>query len=100
MVLQAGLEGAGFGLPRYGVDGIFGPETEGAVRAGQQQFGLAVTGIAERRLFERLGITGQISGDSTGSGNSPAGTARWILAGITIGAIAYGLKTSQEAGHG
>jgi hypothetical protein len=65
-----------------------------------QAFGLAVTGIAEPGLFERLNITGQISGESSASGNSRVGTARWILAGITIGAIAYGLKKSQEAGHG
>ena len=43
--LQSRLELHGFQLPRWGVDGIFGPETEGVTRAFQASRGLAVDGI-------------------------------------------------------
>lgn len=44
-VIQSGLQFLGFSLPRYGVDGKFGPETQGAVRDFQSSVGLPQTGI-------------------------------------------------------
>jgi peptidoglycan hydrolase-like protein with peptidoglycan-binding domain len=44
-VIQSGLQFFGFSLPRYGVDGKFGPETQGAVKDFQSSVGLPQTGI-------------------------------------------------------
>ena len=43
--IQQALIDAGFPLPQFGVDGIFGPETQGAVRRYQSGHGLAPDGI-------------------------------------------------------
>ncbi len=41
-------------LPEISVDGIFGPATENAVRAFQQQYGLTVDGIVGRQTWYRI----------------------------------------------
>ena len=38
-------------VPHVGVDGIFGSETEEAVRAFQELFSLSVTGVADQETF-------------------------------------------------
>lgn len=45
-LLQRRLLEEGFSLPKFGVDGIFGPETERAVIAFQRENGLVQDGIA------------------------------------------------------
>jgi peptidoglycan hydrolase-like protein with peptidoglycan-binding domain len=44
-VIQSGLQFLGFSLPKYGVDGKYGPETQGAVKDFQSSNGLPQTGI-------------------------------------------------------
>ena len=56
MHLQSALKATGMDLPKYGVDGIFGSETQQAVRRAQQQFGLPTNGIAGQGLLQKLGI--------------------------------------------
>ena len=41
-------------VPHVGVDGIFGDETEEALRAFQALFALSVTGTADRETFALL----------------------------------------------
>ncbi|SMO92943.1 peptidoglycan-binding domain-containing protein [Fodinibius sediminis] len=60
MHLQSALKALGIGLPKYGVDGIFGPETQAAVKQAQQQFGLPTNGIAGQGLLQKLGINPKI----------------------------------------
>ena len=59
MHLQSALKALGIGLPKYGVDGIFGPETQAAVTRAQQKLGLPPTGTADGVLLRRLGISQQ-----------------------------------------
>lgn len=83
MVLQAALMGVGAQLPQYGVDGIFGAETEAAVRHAQQMYNLPVTGVADAELLQIMGAGDQIF--STGSSTtSSAGPGNWILLGLTV----------------
>ena len=59
----------------YGIDGIFGSNTEDAVRRYQTMHGLTVDGIAGTATFNSLGISGAGSG-SSGNGGSYGGTLR------------------------
>ncbi len=52
--IQQALVDAGFALPRFGVDGIFGPETRGAVKQFQTVFDLLVDGIVGPQTMGRL----------------------------------------------
>ncbi len=59
MHLQSALKAIEIELPKYGVDGIFGPETQAAVRQAQQKLGLPASGVADQPLLNRLGINRQ-----------------------------------------
>jgi len=59
MHLQSALKAIGIELPKYGVDGIFGPETGQAVKQAQQKFGLHPNGIADGILLNKLGVNRQ-----------------------------------------
>jgi N-acetylmuramoyl-L-alanine amidase len=52
--IQKNLMKVGFPLPKYGVDGVFGKETESAVMAFQKQHGLHVDGIVGRETLTKL----------------------------------------------
>lgn len=52
--LQFQLMALGYSLPKYGVDGDFGKETEDAVRAFQKNSGFAVTGVATEEVRNSL----------------------------------------------
>ena len=52
-LLQLGLSRAGY-LPAQGIDGIFGPATQGAVTAFQRDSGLYADGIAGPRTWSAL----------------------------------------------
>lgn len=97
MQLQAALRAAGFPLARYGVDGIFGMETEATVRQAQQQFGLPASGIADRLLLSRLGITQKNAHSVTASQGKPAGIGGvWLLAGLAVIAAGIAIKKNYR----
>lgn len=52
--LQQDLIRAGFSLPRYGADGMYGDETQNAVMRFQKQYGLQVDGLAGTNTLNRL----------------------------------------------
>lgn len=56
-VLQTALQYLGFSLPRWGVDGKFGPETEQAVRDFQTEFGLTVDGVMNQDDLNYIFVT-------------------------------------------
>ena len=91
MHLQSALKALGIGLPKYGVDGIFGPETQVAVKGAQQKLGLPPSGTADGVLLNRLGITQQSLQVPTKSALSkPA-----LLAIGTIAIIGIGIAIKQ-----
>ena len=53
-ILQQALLDAGYPLPKYGVDGIFGNETEAAVKAFQKAHGLKDDGIVGPKTMQAL----------------------------------------------
>jgi len=89
MLLQAALQDGGFRLPQYGVDGIFGTETESAVMQTQQHFLMEPTGIAGQNLFNALGIENITSPPLQNINKSTPSVKQWILAGIVVGAVAF-----------
>ena len=52
--LQEALMKLGFSLPKYGADGDYGKETEGAVKSFQRDNGLDATGIFDTSAFKAL----------------------------------------------
>lgn len=52
--LQTALEELGFTLTKFGVDGIFGSETQGALKAFQEMAGLEITGIVDEATLKAL----------------------------------------------
>lgn len=52
--LQKLLLGAGFALPRFGADGVFGGETLSALRLAREKLGLPVTDEADEELLNAL----------------------------------------------
>ena len=52
--LQTALQILGFSLPKWGVDGKFGNETEAAVKNFQKSSGLEETGIATPKDVEKI----------------------------------------------
>ncbi|PWN06112.1 peptidoglycan-binding domain-containing protein [Rhodohalobacter mucosus] len=89
MVLQASLQEAGIALPAYGVDGMFGPETESAVKQAQGLFLMEPNGIADQKLFDVLGISDITSTHYPAEQTASPGVKKWILAGILVGALAF-----------
>lgn len=94
MHLQSALKALGIGLPKYGVDGIFGPETQQGVRQAQQQFGLPTSGIAGQVLLQKLGINPK----AITQGPPPASVNRKVLlfGSLTIIAIGIAIKTIRR----
>ncbi|WP_246199930.1 peptidoglycan-binding domain-containing protein [Salirhabdus euzebyi] len=52
--IQSDLVSAGFSLPQYGIDGIFGPETRRAVMRFQKRYGLMVDGLVGSQTLNKL----------------------------------------------
>jgi peptidoglycan hydrolase-like protein with peptidoglycan-binding domain/predicted nucleotidyltransferase len=53
-LIQTALQYLGFSLPKWGVDGKFGPETKNAVKKFQEKFFLPVTGEANDEVLKYL----------------------------------------------
>jgi peptidoglycan hydrolase-like protein with peptidoglycan-binding domain/predicted nucleotidyltransferase len=53
-LLQTALQILGFSLPKWGVDGLFGPETKSAVTSFQKDNGLDETGVMEKTDIKKL----------------------------------------------
>lgn len=53
--MQERLMALGYSLDKYGADGIFGPETEAALKKFQEEAGLVVDGIYGPKSHEALG---------------------------------------------
>ena len=52
--IQTALQFLGFSLPKWGVDGLFGPETEKATKDFQQKYSLDDTGILRQKDLQTL----------------------------------------------
>ena len=94
MHLQSALVARGIPLPQYGVDGIYGAETEAAVTQAQQKLSLPVTEVAGRQLLARLGI------DSKKLQTSPQqnirGSALWVIGAAATIAIGIAIKKARQ----
>ena len=67
-VLQQALVDLGFSLDQFGVDGIIGAETTGAIKKFQESVGLLATGVVGEETIEALkkaGITIEEIGDKS-----------------------------------
>jgi len=53
-LIQAGLNYLGYPLPKFGVDGLFGPETEAAVKSFQDAHKMEPTGIMNGEMVKTL----------------------------------------------
>jgi len=94
MQLQSALKALGIGLPKYGVDGIFGPETQAAVTRAQQKFGLQPSGTADRMLISKLGINQQ-SLHVTRNSSFPK-TSLLVIGTIAIIGIGIAIKRTKR----
>jgi peptidoglycan hydrolase-like protein with peptidoglycan-binding domain/predicted nucleotidyltransferase len=52
--IQTGLQFLGYSLPKWGIDGLFGPETESATKKLQKDYNLNVTGIFDEKTLKYL----------------------------------------------
>ncbi|MDR8389872.1 peptidoglycan-binding protein [Aliifodinibius sp. S!AR15-10] len=94
MHLQSALKALGIGLPKYGVDGIFGPETQQAVKQAQQKLGLQPNGIVDGILLNKLGISQQ---SLQVPRNAPtAKTGILVLGTIAIIGIGIAIKKTRR----
>ncbi|MDZ7659462.1 peptidoglycan-binding protein [Fodinibius sp.] len=84
----------GIALPKYGVDGIFGPETQQAVKQAQQKLGLQPSGTADQMLISKLGINPQ-SLQVTRNSSFPK-TALIAIGTIAIIGIGIAIKRTKQ----
>lgn len=90
MHLQSALRALDIPLPKYGVDGIFGPETESAVLQAQQALGFRPTGIADQTLLHRLGIDNKAMQPQHQKQSTASGL--WILGAIATIGVGIAIK--------
>ena len=57
--VQTALEELGFTLDKFGVDGLFGSETQGRLKEFQKSVGLEATGIVDQKTIDALKKAGQ-----------------------------------------
>ncbi len=90
MHLQSALLAMGIPLPDYGMDGIFGSETESAVIQAQQALGMPPTGVADQMLIRRLGIDNNALQPQQQKPSTPSGL--WLLGAVAIIGIGIAIK--------
>lgn len=73
--LQKALEDAGYSVGSSGVDGIYGSDTQAAVKAYQKAKGLTVDGIAGTQTLSSLYASSSGSSGSTSSSSSASSTS-------------------------
>lgn len=61
-LIQTALQFLGFSLPKWGVDGKFGPETETATKKFQEKFGITPNGTITKKELEYLTVLLVIAG--------------------------------------
>lgn len=66
------------GLPHIAVDGIFGEETEHALRLFQEQNGLDITGAADAATWEELSFQ-SMTAQAAREGGTPTLLPPWVL---------------------
>jgi peptidoglycan hydrolase-like protein with peptidoglycan-binding domain len=52
--IQIALQFLGFSLPKWGIDGLFGPETETSVKDFQKERGLTQTGVLDKKGLQEI----------------------------------------------
>lgn len=52
--IQIALQFLGFSLPKWGIDGLFGPETETSVKDFQKDRGLTQTGVVDKVVLQEI----------------------------------------------
>ncbi|WP_239584490.1 peptidoglycan-binding domain-containing protein [Aquibacillus albus] len=89
--IQQDLIRAGFSLPRYGADGTFGEETEGAVMQFQRAHGLTVDGLVGPITLEKLNEVLD-EGQTTENFSLPSGILRQGDEGEAVKQLQRALK--------
>ena len=89
--MQERLEKAGYSVGKAGLDGIFGPDTEKALKEYEKSVGLAVDGIYDQIAHEKLAGNSQLI-DFPGEmkigdrGENVKALQRWLIAsGYSVG---------------
>lgn len=89
--MQERLEKAGYSVGKAGLDGIFGPDTEKALKEYEKSVGLAVDGIYDQITHEKLAGNSQLI-DFPGEmkigdrGENVKALQRWLIAsGYSVG---------------
>lgn len=95
LILQRALQDAGIALPDYGVDGIFGSETQSAVKQAQGLFQMEPNGIADQKLFNALGIENLSSPALLADKRKLSGMTQWIIAGLLVGGLVFAVQNRR-----
>jgi peptidoglycan hydrolase-like protein with peptidoglycan-binding domain len=81
-------------------DGIYGPETQHAVRAYQRAHGLAVDGIVGPQTLGSLGLSGTSATTATASGQGGAATVTAVQSAVGVSADGvFGPQTEAAVKH-
>lgn len=97
--LQTALVNAGYSVGSSGVDGIYGSNTEAAVRAYQKANGLSVDGIAGDQTLGKLYGSGTSTNASSSSTSSASTTTPTQAADSTPDYSKYAYDSASDAAY-